>query len=897
MALPTTSGQEFSQTSKPVAAAAISYTSQAPWTAARCQRLLRPLSSKISLLRKEKERIATTRDLFQNQSPLVAPIPLCFELAEGRTGHHRPSSTINVADEEWAPNPRPRKKIKRTYSAKSLDSHRRRDESRPSRHEQDRHASREITIPTTLFQAQPQLADEPLPAEKLLQDTVTQQQDVVTEIQLSIRDNEASAQCLMGISSRNRYRVKLPFIWKLTDGICKGLEALLRVTGKPKADRGYGARSLFSTCVRKIPLRIAQEEEFVNEIEESGIEIDVASMMYSDLESLSTSENYGWESLRHVVRAHGISMVGSAVCEGLIGHHVARNIIAMCGRLEAYDEAQEILGCLIESMEPSPSMKNSDTVRSILSILHDFVTMTGRHSVRYEVLARLLHSGSLTLDSITRHDMIDTWNRAIRSIMQCDEHATSASELLRSATGMTCGLTGHLPAPLIHGLRLRRRKFSKKGREYIASLGYQAHWPRSRNTIANDDEQNPRNEKARSTVSNLLTVLCTVGLLRSAISTSSLRDLPLSDLTILQDVAVDAQQMLALASDRMSLIQSDRMTVPLLAAGLVQATLCHGLQQFDETIPVYFARLSGASNIESVIEEGASFLCAVADCCAQATSDDVFDHIQKVVQHIQCIATALKSAPVSQQLCNRMGLTAAFEYADITKHPKHLRWALDVEQKVTGASCDSAQRGPTRTPMRNQRQTKNGYRWEAGICEWVAKTPANALNQASRQDHQGILKGMSGDKSSQTHAGLETGSLVPSPCSSNGPGSNAFPISPVQNGAQSVEARPIRTVMDNGRPKKLYFSHVYIDVGGDELSVSKSPSETTMSAPCQLQDVTNSAARWRKGHSIHNPRRVACENDKAACTEVLLRESGEEDNVGINVHDILLDSEDELSYL
>ncbi|KAL8714178.1 MAG: hypothetical protein Q9220_001907 [cf. Caloplaca sp. 1 TL-2023] len=780
----------------------------------------------------------------------------------------------------------------------NLNSQRDRDDSQLSRSEQDRQTSREITIPSTLFQALPQPAGELLPAKTLLQDTGIRQHHMVTDVQRPVQQNETSAQCLMGFSPRNKYQTKLSFDRKLADGICKGLEALLTVTGKSKADRSYGTRSLFSTCLRNVPLCIAQqEEESMDEAEDVDNEVSVSSMMYSDLESLSTSEICGWDPLRLVVRAHGISMVGSIVREGLVGHHVARTIIAMCGRQKAYDEAQQILQCLIESIEPSQPLQNSDTLQSILSTVHDFVAMTGRHSMRYETLTRLLHSGNLTLDYIARHDMIDTWNRVVQSIIQCDEHATSANELLRLAIGMSCGLMGHLPSSLVHGIRLRKHRLSKKGEEYIASLGYQGLWPRSSKTLAKDGEQKPHNEKAHITVSILLTVFCAVGLLRSAVSTSSSKHLSSPGLTILQDVAVDAQQMLALASDRMSMIHSDRITVSLLAAALVQATLCHSLQQFNETIPTYIARLSDAPNIESVIEEGGSFLCAVAGCCARATSDELFVHIQKILQHTQCIATALKPIPASQQLCNRIGLAAAFEYAEATKHPKHLHWALDIEQMIAGATCDSARRPQTRTPLRDPNQTKNGYRWEAGICEWVAKTPANALYKASSQHAQHTLKGMFGDISSLACTDIGSNGMVPSPCSSNSSSSRAFRCSPINVKHRSADTRPVRTAIDDGSAKKLFFSHIYIEAGGRELSMPGSLSETTTPAPYHLQDITNSASRWRKGRWINDRRREINDDGQAACNDVLWGEAQEKDGVGIDVHDILLDSEDELSYL
>ncbi|KAL8881887.1 MAG: hypothetical protein Q9198_001003 [Flavoplaca austrocitrina] len=406
----------------------------------------------------------------------------------------------------------------------------------------------------------------------------------------------------------------------------------------------------------------------------------------------------------------------------------------------------------------------------------------------------------------------------------------------------------------------------------MVDLGYQTRLPRGLQLALQDGEHTTRTEKASSTVSSLMTVLCAIGLLRSAGQASSSNSLHAPDVIALRDIAIDAQQILELASDRILSMPGHRVTVPLLAAGLVQATLCPNEETFAATVPVFFDQLSSLDSDESIIEEGGSFLCAVADCCARATGVEVFEHTQKIVQHIRHIANSLKPISNRGELCNRMGLAAALEFAESTKHPKHLHWALDVEQALLGSHLQSTRRTPVKTPLRGQARPQNGYRWEAGICEWVAKTPAVALTGA-------ILQGERAD-----------------PLRS----ANASPSQAVQQRSEKIiRSSPSfcnrlnvskgSTANSEPSPKEAIFSHIYIPNDRDELSDCGSSQTTSSKPPPRLQNNTNVATKCKQGPKTKNgqiSKRTCWPSEPAACM------AGP-----IEVHDLALESEDELSFL
>lgn len=855
------------------------YDIQTPWTAARCQRLLRPLSSKIALLRKEVQCNANAEEAeLAHKSPNGPTLKYRGRVYDQGT-RRRASDAVDMANEEWAPNPRPRKKLKRTYTSKSLNSQLSGPTSLPGGGQGSSQGSAGITIPNNLFQpnAHP---DAKLEAAEPTQDTDLDRRGRPCESRVHSRHSGEHLGFLWAHPPRSNYNVKLPFQRRLADGIAKGLEALLWTTGKPEVSQVSGARGLFATCLRRVPDLIAQEE-LLYEMEDPENNVDVSFTIYSELESLSTSKVGGWRPLRQIVRAHGVSMVGSAICEGLFEPNVTRGIVATCCRLGAYNAAQHILQCLIQTLEPShkPSRIAPGTI-AILQALDEFVLATGRHSVRYRQLTWLLSSGKLPLEWIGRPEMIDAWNRVVQSITQQDDDAGPAAHLLRLVTCMTYGICHPCPATLVQGIRLQRQGLAKKANEYIVRLGYQTRWPRGSKVALPSGEGEVHYEKASSSISSLMTVFCAIGLLRSARAVCHPSQLCLSGVAALQDIAVDAQQAFELASDRVLSIKPDRIGLPLLAAGLVQATVCRNRNEFAATVPAFFDRLSSLSDAESRVDEGGAFLCAVADCCARATGGEVFDHIQKVVQHVRQIAESLKPLAESHKLCNRLGLAAALEYAGTTNQPKHLHWALDVEQAITGAHLGSARRTPAKTPLRGQAQARNGYRWEAGICEWVAKTPAISLVRPS----------IPGQRAASTEAFVETPSriqrgeggdrIVSSPCATNGQGRTTF----VKRSSRRMERARMMKSEDvaaaakavESLPKKVFFSHVYVTDDADELSMCESPPDSQMKLSNRLQEIKNLASKFDQQH--------CAQGSDTTCTET-----------DIEVDQMTLESEDELS--
>ncbi|KAI4211331.1 MAG: hypothetical protein LQ351_005886 [Letrouitia transgressa] len=706
---------------------------RAPWTAARCNRLLRPLSSKINLLRKAKRLGLKEDDLVKGIHGSSSTLKKSSREPPTRKTHRIGSEASDSADEEWAPNPRPSKKVRRTYSSRSGGNHRQipaettevKGLRRPKR------AMKEISIPKDYITTRPESSPSEKTAE-VVQATHSQDTD---QSQPEEQNQQTRLQATIGsthAATRSFFTKKWSSQWKLAEGISNGLQTILAATEGNRSMYRRGARSLFCTCLRKVPPYIAEEERWYKADEPEG-DLDISSTVYDHLESLCADPSAGWRPLRQVVRAHGVAMICDAIKDSLLTFSLVRQLTAICIQQAAWDEAQHFIESLIALLDPDQKHnRQADLTSMLFGIMDEFIRFSGRVWFRYQQITLMLKLGKLPVDWIARYDMIDCWNTAVCSVTREDDHSKEAGELLRLVVAMGYGGHNQVPGRKIHGLRLESGGYSNMDENNDSDQSDSSDSSPEENSYGSlpNVEHHADGNKSSATASSLLTVLCAIGLLRSTASVSSPSDLQASNSTVLEYMAADAYQFLELSQHATGIdnsLQKNWTVHPLLANGLVRATACQSWQELDQEKCSFFEEMGQIGNITELSDKGAPFLCAVAECCARASYEETFDHMQKLVKHVSSIANTLGDLSPGRELCDQICVAAAFEYAEGSKQPKHLHWALDVEQTISGASAESTRRTPHKTPTRGLAQTKTGYRWEAGICEWVAKTPGVEL--------------------------------------------------------------------------------------------------------------------------------------------------------------------------
>ncbi|MCJ1372528.1 hypothetical protein MMC20_003753 [Loxospora ochrophaea] len=710
-------------------------SAQVPWTAARCNRLMRPLSSRITRIRRENVSYQQAGSVVPQQhlgkdtktprAPNTQDFPK-FPLSAGPASDNDP---------DWAPDPIPRKKIKRTYSSRSC--------SQVGAQEGDGNRTRTSALPCeiaiqipashktqTQYHAVGGLEEGEGQSQSFLE-TDTQRWEQSGKVRGHIPPRESFRRMAKTVSPTN---------WMLIDGLYMGLDALLKATASSKLSTTHCARSLFSTCIRTIP-KYLREEEISQEKEDPESGTDISSAVYEDLEIYGSSSRGGWKPLREVVRFHGIFNLGATVKEGLIGATVSRGLVILCLHQHAYDEAEFLIECLTTSMKPlfrplSPSCKLFCRNTSIcLSTLHDYASRSGRWAFEFRQLARMLGNRTIPIEWISSLDMIEVWNRVIQSTTQIGAHTKEAAGLLRQAISLACTDSGAAKSDQIHELRLRahRTRLSRK-RARPGSKGAKKSRTSSSEPSLHGVANDGMSKALDGTISSFLAILSTINYMSWNNESVKSTWLHRSSQDTFHEIALEALQNCDLSWRERSPEQNNapvrpRLAMPLLAAGFMSGALTGPGEGSMQTV-VFLDQVAKLADQESSVDLSASLLCAVSHCCERARLGEAFDHLQKLVDMLLHVSESRDCVSATRQLCRRMAAAAAFEFAEETNAREHLDWALEVEERGESDFSTSSCKSPWRTPARRGAKPVTGYRWEDGICEWVAKTPASTLDKA-----------------------------------------------------------------------------------------------------------------------------------------------------------------------
>ena len=721
--------------------------SEPPWTSSRCQRLLRPLTSKIALLRKTKavdssELCGSSPDA--SIHPNLASSTLTRHSSKVK-GFNTNAQVVNLTnDTDWTAFPRPCKRLRRTYSAKS----------RP-----------EVTTSNTDSGSKP--------TTKTSAEAILQLFSEDSEIQAVIR-NENSQVALDPLyikelaSSRNPEpgsvdlaaqrkaftdlaKESCPKHWNIFAGLHDSLAALLKATAEdqpavvPSIDTtrldsfelisrlpgGSGRhhltpdilrprkfstssalceekrrRTLFATCLRKVPALIMIEQRSLK-LEDPENDVDVSSTMYSDLEQLSPSNTAGWKPLKETVRAHGIVILTDAILESLINSHIAGALMRLCLMQGAYHEAATIVEAMTINMEPLSKPASTD---SLLFCYHTSTTLHAIHTLQlntksfrfmYIQLAKLFENHKIPLEWISTQDMVDIWKSVVIDITQGRPEANEAIELLRVVFGIANTWTVLSLAGAVHELRIRshskHRELQKKKKRPVSQRA---------SGLASDEEVEGEEftERLSQVLLSLLTVATAIGLLDP------------SKTYVVTEVGQQAQQLSELREcGHLYDINPDNLGLSVLASAISSAKtgprcLRTLAQAFSQTSPE-FAVTAG------------SFLRNVAQCCGQMTARDPYEHLHRIMRRLGSSLADDSEHEALRVTYNAICIAAAFELAENSGQPKHMEAAVTLDLRLQGGDAKHAYRTPGKTPAQRREDSRTGFRWEEGISEWVAQTP------------------------------------------------------------------------------------------------------------------------------------------------------------------------------
>ena len=612
------------------------------WTAARCNRLLRPITSKLALLRKETE-LSKRKDY---------PTTLVRErLAGGK----------NCLDTHLAS----KKRTRRTYSAKIGDGPTRLtsfEARRKRHHERQWQPTHAIDDRIRLYQYNDSNFEK---------HAAYAGDEVYPHIEQEhghphrVLPRFSSSYSPMYPSQRHI----TPETWMLIKGLYSGLHALLIATTKKQ--RQPGCLTLFSTCLRKVPEYIIEEQRQAD-IVNPELHTDISAVTYDDLEAFGSVEDRGWKPLRELVRAHGIQLLSNAVADGSIDHSRARGLVLVCTQNEAHPEAEMIMQAMLSSLKPLPSPNGPEarlfepTERIALFTLHQFHCISGRFRFFFSQLANLFERGILPIGWISSRDLIKSWNLVLLSVAAGDQYAVEAMRLLRSVV-------------LLQSSDRHRQR----------DLG-----DISTNTAA----------EAQRTIDKLLKVMAANAIMnqdqQSVVNSLLVEVLAIRPHSMLEETPYGA------VSDHV----------------LMVAILC------TEALPQDGNQIASLSMDDHGVKAAASFLCGVARCCRLANRAQSWDHIRRFIETLCQHQLPNVEAVSNRHVLADIAIAAAYQFSEGSGDAGHLAWAVELEEKLFSRGCETQRKSPSR--RKAERNIQNGLRWEEGISEWVVRTPGHAPTAA-----------------------------------------------------------------------------------------------------------------------------------------------------------------------
>ncbi|CAM1502804.1 Fc.00g075800.m01.CDS01 [Cosmosporella sp. VM-42] len=373
-----------------------------PWTAARCQRLLRQLQCRLATLRK-----------FVNEAQKPAP--------------RRLSKRSSLNDNQPAP-----KRTRYTYT-------------------QRRQTSSSSTSPKTALSTPPRFVrtlgamkfghcspapgrvDFPTPMLRKICDQPSTPFSSLPTFEPATtvpRALLADLQLLRPLTPDGHYRIyKAIFDW---------LGNLLRATEtKAQAPK---PKSLLGMCLRRVPATMADIEAWDREVSEKrGVTSvwepsNASTELYEQLEGFGVA-GMGWKPLKLVVRVHALSILTGAISEGLFDPAFVRLLAELCMHLKCVEEASSIVFHLEGRLAAPASSSSTLSENSKLQPLRAIVgTLHGKKSpgASFDCLSQLIRAKKLPVGWLSARGFRSAWTSGLEA-MTTSKPAPSVLEFMCTA--------------------------------------------------------------------------------------------------------------------------------------------------------------------------------------------------------------------------------------------------------------------------------------------------------------------------------------------------------------------------------------------------------------------------------------------------------------------------------
>ena len=674
-----------------------------PWTASRCTRLLRPLVSKLAALRRLRA---------QNDGNARSSSDDGVEIVS--SGQNSIEETATQCEGVWDPLAR-RTTVKKTYRSRHVMQEK-------GRHNVGRRSStpENLSIPTPLVrraQANSQ------PEQSGCND--------ITEQNVSLFAAKSSS----GIARYSGLCKEISSIQRTQESSMRDFLRILQAT-RGSSETRVVSRSLFATCLRQMPIAMDVERE-CRLLDNKDDKSDVETEAYSMLEEYGACGSQGWSPLGHLVRAHGIHLIHTAIKNELIDHDKVPSFLMSC--LVSCEDEEVILKLESGFLRLNDSVSEQD----LRANWFDF--KPGYISKRLFWPSESFINGCLWTPSTRLRFLIEAIGKGVTSSAYLEyplvKHLSGvalmemmkprwdclflAQELLERLILSYAGVHQHSMDKVLSRLP-QENKQSVKNTEEVAP-----------HVLLDDAEPSP-NIRSESGFSACLSLLSITGIMYSSIAYTHGDDCFAHTHSIVRkaslgvmraytsrDLIQEAQEQrmafsaaAVLFSDTIATIVGQNINKESHNDTIIGSRLSFVAQFLDDKQTTLLLNPTHVFGLAKILD---SFGHNVIKGCGRQG----FDTFQRVCRYLIDFRSNCQR---EMTLVNSIALEASMLFARQTNDPTHLQHARTIEARiqVTKRECVD-------TPVR-RKSAASSLRWEEGLCEWVMTTPFPTISPKSTEN-------------------------------------------------------------------------------------------------------------------------------------------------------------------
>jgi hypothetical protein len=666
-----------------------------PWTTSRCNRLLRPISSKLAKLRKELERPRSAGGEARTVSSAFATRGSPHKTTNFTRAAVKPRGFDKARDPDYRPDAKAGAGNKKTYGGRG--ARRAAGIQRSARDTSNASRPGEIAFTPLIARLGRQLHSSPQVQNSPLKKYAKNRGPLMVDVQ----------------------EIQAPGdLQKLIQGLFEAYANLLQATTITNKKRWNGTRSLMGSCLRKLPAYIELEEHFAKldrEAEDDEDEdCDVGAEIYEQLESHFEGRlGRGWRPFKEVVRAHATSLLCGAITDGILDLPSLSVLATHCINVSAWDEAERLILAYVTLLEPvsiPSTLKHNLFERyPYLSAVKRFVDRSGRHRLMFDLLEHMIAFELLPLEWFATECMRPIWDRLARSTSDNDHRTIAhAFQFLQTIT--------------IAGMGLPDERLL----EVDATGGVRRFVPSVREDLR---------QALDTTFGSLFTVLCSIALVSQRRhddvgKVTAQRILWILDALILaissrKGIQAEVGLLEPAAEDTQTFAQRASWTI--FASVLLRLDSCRsGSSLLCLDVTNLISCLTRTCNqyvtqgidISSLLGTLPALVSSTARGTGRIWKDDGFEQFKRLIQPM--ISLSGCRLPHKLWTLKRLALESAVQFACSTGKTEHMSYTTDIEKKMQTQGRLVIIPSPNRM---NSPSGSGGFRWEEGIGEWVDCTP------------------------------------------------------------------------------------------------------------------------------------------------------------------------------